>query len=142
MLMSMTTLPISVVSFLICGLARISLPQRGDSFLGRLLKARECDRQAGPILVAELSCSMNLSTCLLWPSIIFSFTWIPVGMVLGGGVEGHRPKVRSGGRDPRARGGPHSGAPTPSRVADAGRTGREGQTDGAPWPSCAPIDRR
>src|SRR5215212_2905409 len=104
MLMSMTTLPISVVSFLNCGLAWISLPQRGDSFLGRLLKARECVRQAGPILVAELSCSMNLSTCLLRPSIIFSFTWIPVGMVLGGGVEGHRPKVRSGGRDPRARG--------------------------------------
>jgi hypothetical protein len=33
--MSMTTLPMSVVSFLVCGLARISLPQRGDSFLGR-----------------------------------------------------------------------------------------------------------
>src|SRR5918997_1107799 len=28
MLMSMTTLPISVVSYLVCGLARISLPQR------------------------------------------------------------------------------------------------------------------
>src|SRR5215212_11658621 len=34
MLMSMTTLPISV-SFLVCGLARICLPHRGDSFLGR-----------------------------------------------------------------------------------------------------------
>jgi hypothetical protein len=52
--MSMTTLPISVVSFLICGLARISLPQRGDSFLARLLKARECVRQAVPMLVAKL----------------------------------------------------------------------------------------
>src|SRR5215211_5543111 len=35
MLMLMTTLPISGVSFLVCGLARISPPQRGDSFLGR-----------------------------------------------------------------------------------------------------------
>src|ERR671921_3028636 len=35
MLMSMTTLPISGVSFLVCGLARICLPGRGDSFLGR-----------------------------------------------------------------------------------------------------------
>src|SRR5215211_8737398 len=54
MLMSMTTLPISVVSFLVCGLARICLPQWGDSFLDRLLKAHECVRQAGPILVAKL----------------------------------------------------------------------------------------
>src|SRR5215211_93601 len=54
MLMSMTTLPISVVSFLVCGLAQISLPQRGDSFLGRPLKAHECVRQAGPMLVAKL----------------------------------------------------------------------------------------
>src|SRR3712207_5500451 len=54
MLMSMTTLPISGVSFLVCGLARICLLQRGDSFLDRLLKAHECVRQAGPMLVAEL----------------------------------------------------------------------------------------
>src|SRR5215204_7374686 len=54
MLMSMTTLPISGVSFLVCGLARICLPQRGDSFLDRLLKARECVWQAGPMLVAKL----------------------------------------------------------------------------------------
>src|SRR4051794_25040262 len=54
MLMSMTTLPISLVSFLVCDLARISLPQRGDYFLDRLLKARECVRQAGPMLVAKL----------------------------------------------------------------------------------------
>src|SRR5215211_7201278 len=54
MLMSMTTLPISGVSFLVCGLPRISLPQRGDSLLDRLLKARERVRQPGPMLVAEL----------------------------------------------------------------------------------------
>src|SRR5215204_2455602 len=54
MLMSMTTLPISGVSFLVCGLARICLLQRGDSFLDRLLKARECAGQAGPMLVAVL----------------------------------------------------------------------------------------
>jgi hypothetical protein len=78
MLMSMTTLPISGVSFLICGLARICLLQWEDSFLDRLLKARECVRQAGLILVAELSCSMNLSTCLLrLPSfsLLLGFLW-------------------------------------------------------------------
>jgi hypothetical protein len=47
-------LPISGVSFLVCCLARICLPQRGGSFLDRLLKARECVRQAGPMLVAKL----------------------------------------------------------------------------------------